>query len=89
MKHYIILSLKEQKPDITVIHVGGKDINYKNKGNVNVNELADNIISLAMICRDFGVLDVVISEVLPKKNIAITVIIDITSSRYYHTFLTS
>ena len=37
MKHFIIRSLKEQKPDITVIHVGGNDINYKNKGNVKVN----------------------------------------------------
>ena len=36
MKH-IIPSLKEQKPDIIVIHVGGNDINYKNKGNGNVN----------------------------------------------------
>ena len=25
-----------------------------------------------MTCRDFGVLNVVISEVLPKKNIAVT-----------------
>ena len=43
MKHYVIASLKEQKPDIIVIHVGANDINYKNKGNVNVNELTDNI----------------------------------------------
>ena len=75
MKHFIIRSPKEQKPDITVIHVGGNDINYKNKGNVKVNELADNIISLAMTCRGFCVPDVVISEVLPKKNIAVTAII--------------
>ena len=47
----------------------------ENKDNINVNELADSIISLAMICRDFCVLDVVISEVLPKKSIAVTSII--------------
>ena len=28
-----------------------------------------------MTCRDFGVPDVIISEVLPKKNIAVTAII--------------
>ena len=67
MKHYVILSLKEQKTDIIVIHVCGNDTNYKNKGNVNVNELADNIINLAVICRDFGVPDIAISEVLPKE----------------------
>ena len=72
MKHYVIPSLKEQKPDIIVIHVGGNHINYKNKG--NVNELADNT-SLAMICCDFSVPDVVISEVLPKKSIAVNAII--------------
>ena len=71
------------------LHVGGNNTNYKNKGNINVNELADNIISFAMTCRDFGVPDVVISEVLPKKTIAVNVIIAITSSRYYHAFLTS
>ena len=53
----------------------GNNINYKNKGNVNVNEIVDNIISLAMTCRDFIVPDVVISEVLTKKNIAVTAII--------------
>ena len=62
-----MLSLKEQNPDIIVIHVCGNDTNYKNKGNENVNELADNIINLAVICRDFGVPDIAISEVLPKK----------------------
>ena len=50
------------------MHAGGNDISYKNKGNVNMNELADNIISLAMICRDFRDPDVVISEVLRKKQ---------------------
>ena len=75
IKHYVIPSLKEQKRDIIVIHVGGNDINYKSKGNINVNELADNIISVAMICRDFGVPDVAISEVLSTKSIAVTAII--------------
>ena len=28
-----------------------------------------------MTCRDFGVPDVIISEVLPKKNVAVTAII--------------
>ena len=75
MKRYVIRSLKEQKPDIIVIHAGGNDINYKNNGNVNVNELADNIINLAVICRDFGVPDIAISEVLPRKSIVVTAII--------------
>ena len=47
----------------------------ENKDNINVNEIADSTISLAMICRDFCVPDVVISEVLPKKSIAVTSII--------------
>ena len=75
MKYYVIPSLKEQKSDIIVIHVDGNDINYKSKSNINVNELAGKIICLTMICRDFGVRDVVISEVLPKGSIAVTAII--------------
>ena len=63
------------------LHVGGNNTNYKNKGNINVNELADNIISFAMTCRDFGVPDVVISEVLPKKNIPVTAIIRKVNNR--------
>ena len=55
MKHYVLSSLKEKKQDIIAIHIGGNDINYKNKDNLNVNELAGNIISLATICCDFGV----------------------------------
>ena len=38
--------------------LGGNDINCKNNGNVNVNEIADNMINLAVICRDFGVPDI-------------------------------
>ena len=75
MKHYVIPSLKEQKPDITVKHVGGNVINYQNKANADVNEVADNIISLAMICLDFGVSDIIVSEILPKKSIAVIPII--------------
>ena len=57
------------------MHVCRDDINYKSKGNVIVNELTDNIISLAMICCDSCVPDVVISEVLPKESIAVTAVI--------------
>ena len=72
MKHYVIQSLKEQKPGIIDIHVSVNDINYKNKANVNVNKLADNIINLAMICHNSSVPDVIISEILPKWSIAVT-----------------
>ena len=61
MKHSVITSLREQKLDMIVIHVAGNDINYKNKGNVNINELADSIINLDAICRDFGAPDIAIS----------------------------
>ena len=40
-----------------------------------MNELADNIISLAMTCCHFDVPDVVISDALPQKSIAVTAII--------------
>lgn len=37
MKPYVILSLKEQKPDIAVIAIGGNYINHRNLENVDVN----------------------------------------------------
>ena len=55
MKHSVITSLREQKLDMIVIHVAGNDINYKNKGNVNINELADSIINLDAICPDIAI----------------------------------
>lgn len=70
MEH-VIPSLKVQKPETIVIHVGGNDINSKKKYNVNVNKLTHNIISFAL-CRDFGVPDVVILELLPKKILVAT-----------------
>lgn len=73
MEH-VIPSLKVQKPETIVIHVGGNDINSKKKYNVNVNKLTHNIISLAL-CLDFGIPDVVILELLPKKSIVATSII--------------
>ena len=75
MKHYIIPSLNEQNPDVIVIHVGGNDINHRNKESINEKELAKNIINVAMICRNSGVPDILISEILPKKSIALTAII--------------
>ena len=75
MKHYIIPSLNEQNPDVIVIHVGGNDINFRNKDNINEKELAKNIINVAMICRNSGVPDVLISEILPKKSNILTAII--------------
>lgn len=75
MKYYITPSLKEQKPDIAILHVGGNDITHKNKENINIDEIARNIVNIAIQCKEEGVSDVIISEVLPKRNRHVTAVI--------------
>ena len=45
-RHYIIRSLAEKKLDIVVIHIGGNNINFKNAENLNVENLAENIVNM-------------------------------------------
>ena len=75
MKHYAIPSLNDQNPDIVVIHIGGNDITHKNKETVIVEDLAKDIIDLGNLCRESGVPNVLISEILPKRSIILTKII--------------
>lgn len=64
LSHYIIPTLVDDKPDSIIIHVGTNDI----LNNANDSELANNIIKIAIICKQHGVNDVFISSVLVKKS---------------------
>ena len=71
MNHYILWTLHKDHPDVALLHVGSNDINNRTKDRINTEKLMEDIINIGKSCIDLGVKEVVIS-VLPKKNIALT-----------------
>ena len=46
LQHYLTPHLETQEPDISIIHVGGNNINYKNLEDINVDEISENIANV-------------------------------------------
>ena len=64
LRHYIIPTLIDDKPDAIVIHVGTNDIlNYASH-----EDIARSNINIGLDCKNNGVNEVVISSILVKKN---------------------
>ena len=55
-----------------MLHIGSDDINNQTKDKINTVKLTGDIISIGKSCIDLGMKGVVISSMLPKKNIAFT-----------------
>ena len=72
LNHYILPTLDKDHPDIVLLHIGSNDINNQTKDRINTEKLTGNIINIGKSCIDLGVKEVVISSILPKKNIALT-----------------
>ena len=70
--HYILPNFHEDHPDVVLIHIGSNDINNQMKDRINTEKLTGDIINIGKSCIDLGVKEVVISSILPKKNIAFT-----------------
>ena len=73
-QHYVTPHLETQKPDISIIHVGGNNINYKNLEDINVDEISENIANVGKKCASFNS-TVFISSILVKKNIRVSGVI--------------
>ena len=69
--HYILPNFHEDHPDVVLIHIGSNDINNQMKDRINTEKLTGDIINIGKSCIDLGVKEVVISSILPKKNIAL------------------
>ena len=54
LQHYVTRHLETQKPDISIIHVGGNSINYKNLKDINVDEISENIANVGKKCASFN-----------------------------------
>ena len=69
MNHYILPTLQEDYPGVILLHIGSNDRNNQTK---DAEKLMENIINIVKSCINLGVKEVVISSVLPKKNIVLT-----------------
>ena len=74
LQHYVTPHLETQKPDISVIHVGGNNINYKNLEDINVDDISENIANVGKKCASFSS-TVFISSILVKKNVRVSAVI--------------
>ena len=72
LNHFIELPLAEEKPDITVIHIGSNEVDNRNCETLDIKETAQRIINIGRKCKDSGVSEVVISSILVKRNFKIT-----------------
>ena len=55
-----------------MLHIGSSDTNNETKDIINTENLTGDIINIGKSYIDLGVKEVVISSILPKKNIALT-----------------
>ena len=74
LQHYVTPHLKAQKPNISIIHVGGNNVNLKNLEDINVDEISENIVNVGKKCASFNS-TVFISSILVKKNYRVSAVI--------------
>ena len=69
LHHCIKPSLLKEKPDTVVIHVGSNNITHRIFEDFNADKLADEIIDISNMCRQYGVKDVIFSSIFVKNSI--------------------
>ena len=78
MRH--IYNLKNEKPDVAIIHIGTNDITNRRE-NKSVDEIVQSVIDVAKTCRNKGVNEVFISSLLCRKDRNVRVKIDEINSK--------
>ena len=77
-------SLNNNWPDAVVIHIGSNDIDFRKiKNETAVKDIAENIIKIASLCKEYGVSAVVVSSILPKRNIKLSRLIRQMNDIFY------
>ena len=73
MEHHAMPILEEHQYDAAAIHVGINDL-LKSRTNIKVNEIAKNIINIALRCRSHIIATIFISSVVYSTKVAHTII---------------
>ena len=63
LKHYCLLTLTEDSPDVVIIHVGTNNIKKDNP-----SQIAEGIFDVVNICKQFGVSSVFVSSITQRRN---------------------
>ena len=71
LEYYVYPTIKKEKPDRVIVHVGSNNVNFYNVENSTAEEVAERILKVGEICKFHGVEDVAISSVLIKKNLVL------------------
>ena len=71
LEYYVYPTIKKEKPDRVIVHVGSNNVNFYNVENSSAEEVAERILKVGEICKFHGVEDVAISSVLIKKNLVL------------------
>ena len=69
MDHHVIPILEEHQYGAAVIHVGIKDL-LKNRTNINVSEIAKDIINIAFRCRSHSIATIFISSIAYSTKVS-------------------
>ena len=80
LAHYILPTLQEDVPEIAVIHVGINDLLEKGDKDINVLKLAEEIIGVGLLCREFNVRDIFISGITYTTKVHIKHIRDLNKA---------
>ena len=80
LAHYILPTLQEDVPEIAVIHVGINDLLEKGNKDINILKLAEEIIGVGLLCREFNVRDIFISVITYTTKIHIKHIRDLNKA---------
>ena len=72
--HYVVPHLNAQKPDVSVIHIGGNHLNFKGKNDINVERIAEDMMNIGKKYANFSS-KVFISSILIKINIRLNSVI--------------
>lgn len=62
-------------PGTIIIHVGCSDVTKQNMNTINPSKLVDNIINIGQRCASYGVTDIIMPSILPKRSIESTKIV--------------
>ena len=73
LEHYMKPSSKNNWPDAVVIHIGSNDVDFRNiRRETAVKDIAENFTKIALLCKEYGVSQVVVSSILPKRCIEVS-----------------
>ena len=65
LRYYIVPSLIDKTPDRIILHEGCNDVNNKNS---TPEKIANEIADMAILCRDYGVNDVLLSAMICRRG---------------------